>query len=65
MEIRLNGESKHVRAGLSIAQLLKELKTPEAVIVEYNGKILPAESWGETMLKPADTLELVRFVGGG
>jgi thiamine biosynthesis protein ThiS len=33
--------------------------------VELNGTIVPKASYDEVMLSPEDTLEIVRFVGGG
>ena len=34
------------------------------IAVERNGKIVPKAEYGNTRLSDADTLEIVRFVGG-
>jgi thiamine biosynthesis protein ThiS len=37
----------------------------DRVAVELNLEIAPRTTWGVTVLKPGDKLELVHFVGGG
>ncbi len=37
----------------------------DRVAVELNGKIIPRESFFNTILKDSDTIEIVCFVGGG
>lgn len=39
--------------------------TLERIAVEYNGDILPQERFASTLLRDADVLEIVNFVGGG
>lgn len=66
MRIRVNGETRDVRAGTTVADLLDELDLDRrAVVVELNREILRGEELGETGLEPEDRLELVQFVGGG
>ncbi|MBM9578802.1 sulfur carrier protein ThiS [Leptospira sp. 201903070] len=49
-----------------ISDLLEYLKIkPEMVAIQKNGKILPREFWGQTVLEEEDQLEILRFVGGG
>jgi thiamine biosynthesis protein ThiS len=38
---------------------------PAAVAVERNGEIPPRPSWPSVVLGDGDTIELIRFVGGG
>jgi len=38
---------------------------PESTVVEYNGAVLDRVRFSELVLSEGDTLELVRFVGGG
>lgn len=35
------------------------------IAVERNGMIVPKANYADTILKDTDTLEIVRFVGGG
>ena len=35
------------------------------IAVERNGDIVPKGLYGQTILRDGDTLEVVRFVGGG
>ncbi len=66
MKARVNGEDIILHKLASIATVIAMRKiNPEAVMVEYNGAILPKEDWGRVFLKEADILEIVSFVGGG
>ena len=59
MNVHLNGRLKALPSGLTIAQLLEELK-----IVELNGDIVHPETYNKRLLED-DRLEFIRFVGGG
>ena len=64
--IQLNGESREVPEGLTLAELLVWLKLPaDRVAVEKNREIVPKSRWQETPIQPQDRLEVVHFVGGG
>ncbi|NIP56876.1 MAG: sulfur carrier protein ThiS [Gemmatimonadetes bacterium] len=66
MEVRLNGETREIPAGLSVRGLLEHLDLePSLVVVERNREILERERYDEVPVEPGDTLELVHFVGGG
>ncbi len=66
MKIILNGESHDVADGLTIAALIASLDLPaDHTVAEHNGEIIPRENHGQVILAPEDTLELIRFVGGG
>ncbi len=66
MNIRINGEEKEIKEGLSLAALLDELQIrPGRVVVELNRNIITREAHGSTALKEGDALEIVHFVGGG
>ena len=66
IEIRVNGESHRVRAGLTLHELLRSLDLqPEMIVVEQNGDIVRRERYGSVEVDPGDSLELVHFVGGG
>ncbi len=66
ISIRLNGEHRRVRAGLSIAALAEELGlVPAKLAVERNLEVVPRSTLGEVMVEDGDELEIVHFVGGG
>lgn len=66
IEIRLNGETKSVPEGTSVATLVAGLGLrPEVVAVERNGRIVRRAEHAATALQPGDELELVTLVGGG
>jgi thiamine biosynthesis protein ThiS len=66
MQVRINGEDCILEGALSITSLLsrRNLK-PESVVVEHNGRIVPREEWGLTLLGDNDVLEIVAFMCGG
>jgi sulfur carrier protein len=67
--LKINGvEREFPNEGLpeSLSDLLKDLQISEATVVaEIDGKIVERKSFAETRLVPGQTIELVRFVGGG
>lgn len=66
MNITLNGEAHVVESGISLQQLLDRLEVNcDALVVQRNDDIVARTSFSDTALAEGDTLELVRFVGGG
>ena len=66
LSIRVNGEHRRVRAGLSLSELALELGLqPTKVAVERNLEIVPRAQYAATTLVAGDALEVVTFVGGG
>ena len=66
LAIRVNGEPRRVRAGSTIAQMLRELELdPLRVAVERNREVVPRAALGETHVADGDEYEVVHFVGGG
>ena len=64
--IKINGETRRVSAGASIAAMLGELGlNAERVAVERNLEIVPRSTLGEVEVKDGDAFEIVHFVGGG
>ena len=65
VKITLNGKETHVLAD-SIEQLLKlNQLNPELIIVEHNNIILNKNTYKTTSLAPNDTIEIIRYIGGG
>ena len=66
VSIRLNGEHRRVRTGLSLAELASELGfVPEKVAVERNLEVVPRSTLKDVIVEDGDELEIVHFVGGG
>ena len=66
LSIRVNGEHRRVRDGLSIAELALELGLePAKVAVERNLEIVPRSTLNEVKVQDGDEFEIVTFVGGG
>lgn len=66
MNIHLNGQPTSVRDGSTIGDLIRANGLdPATVVVERNLVIVPTDDWDCTALEANDTLEVLRFVGGG
>lgn len=66
MVITVNGKEMNIEKEISLPEFLVSLKLdPKAVVIEHNSKILRNNEWVNIFLKENDTLELIRFVGGG
>jgi thiamine biosynthesis protein ThiS len=66
MEIRLNGKAREVGDGITVSQLLDELKLQALrVAVQVNTDIVKRERYGEVTLQPGDTVEILTFMSGG
>lgn len=66
MQISVNGESREVRDGMTVAELLQELDiTALRVAVELNREIVPRAEHAGTSLTRGCKVEIVTFVGGG
>ncbi len=66
MRIQVNGESREVAHGATVAALLRDLGVDQGpVAVERNRALVPRASHAQTELAEGDELEVVQFVGGG
>lgn len=64
--ILLNGEPRAITAGVTVGDLLAELKLqPKYLAVELNEAVLPRARFGSVQLQPGDRVEIVTLVGGG
>jgi len=66
--LKVNGNETEFPDGLpgTIAQLLKHLNIDEATVVaELEGKIISRDDFANTPLVDGQSIELIRFVGGG
>ena len=66
MNVVVNGESREVEDGSTVAALIVGLGLePGTVAVELNREVVPRAEHGQRVLAEGDALELVHFVGGG
>jgi sulfur carrier protein len=66
MKIKINGDTRDVPAGLSVAALLTHLgMNTGRVAVERNLDVLPRARWADTQVAADDSYEIVQLVGGG
>jgi sulfur carrier protein len=66
MEIRLNGRTREVADGITVSQLLDELTLQALrVAVQVNTDIIKRERYGDVVLQPGDTVEILTFMSGG
>ncbi len=63
--VRVNGENLEL-AGKTVEEYLSTTKYDKTrIAVEINCEIVPKSTYGSTVLKDGDTVEVVSFVGGG
>ncbi|MBM6921989.1 sulfur carrier protein ThiS [Phocea massiliensis] len=63
--VRINGTDEDV-CGMTIASYLAENQYDSTrIAVEKNGEIVPKSQYDTATLCDGDTVEIVRFVGGG
>jgi sulfur carrier protein len=66
MQIRVNGETRDVHDGATVAELVELFQlTPERVAVEVNERLVRRATFRETRLAAGDRVEIVTLVGGG
>lgn len=66
MRIQVNGQPREIPSGMTVESLLRLLELPPGrVAVERNRRVVPRSRHADAVLEEGDTLELVRFVGGG
>ena len=63
--VRVNGEELALAGQTLAAYLAGTSYDPQRIAVERNGEIVPRRTYGETVLRDGDVLEIVSFVGGG
>ena len=66
--LKINGVEKQFPEGVpgTVAELIQNLGYDTAAIVaEIDGQIIKKEDFDNTTLKQEQTVELLRFVGGG
>jgi thiamine biosynthesis protein ThiS len=66
MRIEVNGKTREIEEGRSIADLLAELELDDRlIVVELNREIVRSTERADVGLQSGDRVEIVHFVGGG
>ena len=66
MKVTINGESREVAAGTSVAQLIRQVTDQQTgIAVAVNGEVMPRRGWPATGLVDGDQVEIVTAVQGG
>jgi len=64
--ITVNGQSRSIADGMTLSQLLDDLKLPTKFFaVEVNLQVAPRSEHAQRRLSDGDRLEIVTLVGGG
>lgn len=66
IQIFLNGETREIPAETDLAHLLELFSLPkQRVAIELNNAVVRRGEWPQTVVRDADKIEVVHFVGGG
>lgn len=67
MIITVAGERKEVKENITVAELIvqENVETPEYVTVTVNDDFVDSEAFETTVIKEADNVEFLYFMGGG
>lgn len=67
MKITINGETKELKEGLSITELLvvENVEMPEMVSVQLNDEFLKQDEYVASIVKEGDDINFLYFMGGG
>ena len=66
LRITVNEAPKEIDSGITVAQLLEQLKLESRYLaVERNRELVPRSEHARCVLEPNDRLEIVTLVGGG
>lgn len=66
MRVTLNGESREVAEGLSLADVVAQLTdAPRGIAVAVNAAVIPRGGWAATTLADDDRIEVLTAVQGG
>jgi thiamine biosynthesis protein ThiS len=66
MKVSVNGTSRELAEGTTLAQLIEQLQLKtDRIATERNLGLVPKAQYANTALADGDKLEIVTFVGGG
>ncbi len=66
MKIKINGEEKVIPTDCTLDTFIQQANVQRhSFVVELNGQIIDKDTYASSFLKEDDTIEIIRFVGGG
>jgi sulfur carrier protein len=66
MQLRINGQDARLEAGMNLDDLIAFYKLKKDMVVVELNRVVPAkQAYATTFLKEGDTVEIVKFLGGG
>jgi sulfur carrier protein len=66
LKVVVNGQIREISDRLTVAGLIEALGlNARTLVVQRNDDVVNREQFGEIILADGDSLELIRFVGGG
>ncbi len=66
MQVEVNGRSRQVTEGLSLADLVASaVRRADGVAVAVNRAVVPRSNWASRVLQGGDQVEIIQAVGGG
>lgn len=66
MNVRVNGEPRTLRDGVTVAEVVRSLTdTERGVAVALDGEVVPRREWETTALADGRSVEVLRAVQGG
>jgi sulfur carrier protein len=66
MHVQVNGESREVPAGTTVADLVTDLASAgQRFAVEVNEELVPRSTHADRLLADGDRIEVVHAIGGG
>lgn len=67
MNIKINGDPKELKDGLTVTELLKieNVEMPDMVSVQLNDEFIDRANFSTTVLKENDKIDFLYFMGGG
>ena len=66
IKVSVNGEAKEIKKNLSVAKLIQELGyTKKGFAIAINTTFVAIASYGETVVKDGDTIDILAPVQGG
>lgn len=66
MKVFINGETKEIAGQLNLLELLRHFSLPQdRIAIELNKEVVRKKDWEKVVVKEADRIEIVHFVGGG
>ena len=66
INVTINGAQTSIQSNTSIRNIIKSYSlNPNSIIVEVNETIIEKKNYNATILNENDSVELIRYIGGG